>query len=95
MELQYGAERSRDVARNERAMAAVLARLRVIPFDEAAAREAGQIRAYLAAQGTPIGPYDVLLAGHARALGLTMVTNNVAEFSRVPRLKVENWLAAE
>jgi tRNA(fMet)-specific endonuclease VapC len=54
---------------------------------------AGRIRAVLAARGTPIGPYDALLAGHARSLGLVMVTNNVRELSRVPGLEVEDWLS--
>ena len=56
-----------------------------------AAREAGQIRADLAAIGKRIGAYDLLIAGHARALEAILVTNNVQEFSRVERLSIENW----
>ena len=57
-------------------------------------RHIGQIRAELAAAGAPIGPYDQMIAGHARSLGLIVVTNNVKEFARVEGLRVENWVAA-
>ena len=66
--------------------------LDVIPFDDRAAMEYGKIRAHLERQGTPIGPLDMLIAGHARAEDLILVTNNVKEFNRVPGLKVENWV---
>lgn len=56
-----------------------------------AAYHSGQIRAELAKQGRPIGPYDAMIAGHARSLGLTIVTNNVKEFSKVEGLKVVDW----
>lgn len=62
-------------------------------FGAAAASHAGEVRATLGARGEPIGSYDVLIAGHARALGLTVVTNNVREFGRVDGLRVEDWLA--
>ena len=65
--------------------------LNVIPFTNQAAIEYGKIRAYLEQQGTPIGPLDMLIAGHAKAENMTLVTNNVKEFERVPNLKVENW----
>ncbi|WP_434621680.1 hypothetical protein [Arthrobacter sp. A5] len=64
-------------------------------FDDAAAYHCGQIRGQLRKAGTPIGSYDVMIAGHARSRGLTVVTNNVWEFGRVPGLQVEDWLAAE
>jgi tRNA(fMet)-specific endonuclease VapC len=60
-------------------------------FDGQAAREAGRIRAYLESRGCMIGPYDVLLAGHALSAGLTLITANIGEFNRVPALSVENW----
>lgn len=63
----------------------------VLEFDEQDARQAGQIRAHLASKGTPIGPYDVLITGQARARELTLVTHNTSEFQRVPGLKVEDW----
>jgi tRNA(fMet)-specific endonuclease VapC len=63
----------------------------VLEFDLEDARQAGEIRAHLASKGTPIGPFDVLIAGQARARELTLVTHNTSEFQRVPRLKVEDW----
>lgn len=63
----------------------------VVPFDKEDARQAGEIRAILAALGTPIGPYDVLIAGQARARGLALVSRNLREFQRVNGLTVENW----
>lgn len=54
-------------------------------------RHAGEIRAALAAQGAPIGGYDVLIAGQARSRSLTLVTRNMREFQRVDGLRVENW----
>ena len=58
-----------------------------------AAIHTGEVRAVLARLGTPIGAYDGMLAGHARSMGLAVVTHNTREFSRVPGLVVENWLA--
>ena len=63
----------------------------MIDFTVADARKAGEIRAVLAAAGTPIGPYDVLIAGQALARDVTLVIRNVREFSRVPGLRVEDW----
>lgn len=72
-------------------MEGFLARLEVKDFDPSAAAHTGQIRAELAKAGTPIGPYDQMIAGHARSLGLIVVTNNASEFSRVQGIRVENW----
>lgn len=88
-ELYYGAFKSQRVAQN-------LARLDVLQFDVVVfgredARQAGEVRALLAARGMPIGPYDLLIAGQARARALTLVTHNTAEFGRVPGLRVEDW----
>ena len=66
----------------------------VLEFDQEDARHAGEVRAHLASKGTPIGPYDVLIAGQARARKLTLVTHNTTEFQRVPGLKVEDWKGA-
>jgi tRNA(fMet)-specific endonuclease VapC len=92
LELTYGALKSQQVAEN-------LARLeqleRVIPaqpLDAKVARDYGRIRADLERKGAPIGAYDLLIAAHAMSLGVTLVTNNLREFKRVPGLKVENWV---
>lgn len=70
------------------------ARLEVLDYDSQAAEHSGQLRAELARAGTPIGPFDQLIAGHARARGLVLVTNNVREFQRVPGLRNEDWLVS-
>ena len=90
-ELIYGAERSSQPERNLNDIEGMIARLEVLPFGELAAAHFGQLRAELARAGTPIGPYDQMIAGHARAAGLVLVTNNVDEFKRVPGLRIENW----
>ena len=90
-ELYFGAYKSRQQAQNL-AVADAL-QFEVIEFDRDDARQAGEIRAFLRRQGTPIGPYDVLIAGQAVARNVTLVTRNIQEFARVPRLQVENWEA--
>lgn len=92
MELEYGVARSADPERNRRAVEGLLSLVPSLPFDDRAAAHAGRIRAILADAGTPIGPYDALLAGHARSLGMVMVTANRREFERVPGLEVADWL---
>lgn len=72
-----------------------LLRLTEIVFDTEDARAAAAIRADLKRKGTPIGPYDLLIAGQAMARGLAVVTANVREFERVDGLKVEDWTAGE
>jgi tRNA(fMet)-specific endonuclease VapC len=62
-----------------------------LPFDDRAVEHCGDIRALLAREGRPIGPYDLQIAAIARAGGLCVVTRNVSEFSRVPGLSIENW----
>lgn len=69
-----------------------LAAFEIAPFDASAAIAYGSLRARLKVLGTPIGPFDTLIAAHALALGATVVTHNVREFGRVPGLTVENWL---
>ena len=90
-ELVFGAEHSQQVERNLADIEAMVARLEVLPLDSKAAYHFGQIRAALYTIGQPIGPYDMLIAGHARASGLILVTNNINEFERVPGLLLENW----
>jgi tRNA(fMet)-specific endonuclease VapC len=91
-ELIYGAERSSQPERNLADIEGLLARLEVEPFEEHASEHFGQLRAELYRIGQPIGPYDMMIAGHARAMGLILVTNNMKEFERVPGLRVENWV---
>ncbi|MCH9027912.1 MAG: tRNA(fMet)-specific endonuclease VapC [Proteobacteria bacterium] len=90
-ELIYGAEKSSQPARNLADIEALAARVDVLPFDNQAAQHFGQVRAELAKAGKPIGPYDLMIAGHARSRGLILVTNNLREFKRVPGLRLENW----
>jgi len=92
MELEYGLALSGAGERRRAQVQSLLGLMTPLPFDEAAANNAGRLRAQLDRTGRPIGPYDALIAGHARCLGLTVVTDNVAEFARVPGLMVENWL---
>ncbi len=91
-ELRYGIAASQRREANLSKLELFLAQFEVAPFDEAAAATYGPIRAYLRAKGTPIDPLDTLISGHTKALGATLVTNNTAEFSHVPGLKLENWL---
>ena len=91
-ELYYGAFKSQRVEKNVARVDAL--RFPVVEFDHEDARQAGEIRAHLASKGTPIGPYDVLIAGQAKARKLTLVTHNTTEFQRVSGLKVEDWKGA-
>ena len=91
-ELIFGAEHSQQVERNLTDIEAIVARLEVLPFDNKAAYHFGQIRAALYNIGKPIGPYDMMIAGQTRASGLTLITNNIKEFERVPGLMLENWV---
>jgi len=90
-ELFYGAFKSQRADRNVALVDAL--RFVVLDFDREDARQSGQIRALLAGKGTPIGPYDVLIAGQAIARSLTLVTHNTDEFRRVPGLRIEDWQA--
>jgi len=94
MELVYGVERSTRRNQNLKILEGFVARMDVLALDEKAAMHAGQIRSELAKQGSPIGPYDQLIAGHARSLGVVLVTNNEREFERVPGIRLENWASA-
>lgn len=90
-ELYLGAYRSQRAEFNLETLRLLFADLVILDLDREDARTAGEIRATLARQGTPIGPYDVLLAGQARARGLILVTNNLGEFQRVDGLEIEDW----
>ena len=92
-ELSYGVEKSVQKERNRLALSLLLSNIDIVSFDDVAADEYGIIRSDLEKKGTPIGPLDTMIAVHAKALGYTLVTNNVKEFSRVKDLIVENWAA--
>lgn len=91
-ELEYGVSKSLYQSRNQQALKRFLSPLIVVPFDERAAVVYGEIRAALEKKGTPIGSLDTLIAAHALSLGVTLVTNNIKEFERVPNLDYENWV---
>jgi len=90
-ELLYGAWRSSRASENVALVKRFAEPLECLPFDSACAEEAAVIRAQLAAAGTPIGPYDVLIAATARVHGLILVTHNTREFERVAGLRTEDW----
>ncbi len=91
-ELVYGADNSSFPSQNFEALFEFSDPLEIAPFDEQAAISYGKIRTYLQRKGTLISAMDMLIAAHAKSLSITLVTNNVREFSRVPDLKVENWV---
>jgi tRNA(fMet)-specific endonuclease VapC len=95
-ELRYGAAKSARPERNVQRIVDFLAGpIDVLPFEPADAEEAGDIRAALERAGTPIGPYDILVAAQARRRDALLVTANAREFARVPRLKFEDWAIPE
>lgn len=90
-ELRFGASK-RGSDRLTFLIEAVLSRLAVLPYEDAASRQFAEIRVALEREGRPIGATDLFIAAHARTLDLTLVTANTREFARVPGLKIENWL---
>jgi tRNA(fMet)-specific endonuclease VapC len=91
-ELLHGAAKSAKPVENRREVERFASRLVVLPFDEAAADHAADIRAALERRGLPIGGYDLLIAGHARSRGLVVITGDLGEFSGVDGLRSEDWL---
>jgi len=89
--LQYGVEVSPRRQQDQAALDSYLRYVEVMDFTDQVALDYAQIRAHLKVHGTMIGANDLLIAAHARSLGLTLVTNNTREFGRVPKLKIENW----
>lgn len=89
-EFLYGVAKGGRPDRNRAALTAFFLPLDLLPCDTTAAAQAGELRAYLERTGTPIGPNDLLIAAHALALGVPVVTNNEREFRCVPGLLVEN-----
>lgn len=92
-ELFYGVEVSPRRQQDSLALSEYLRHVEVLDFPDEAALHYAQIRAALKASGAMIGANDLFIAAHARSLRLTLVTNNTAEFCRVPDLKIENWAA--
>jgi len=91
-ELFYGAEKSKRQTANFTAIEQICGQLTVLPFADRPAHHFAMIKCELEREGRPIGPYDLLIAGHARSEGLTLVTNAEREFARVQGLRIENWI---
>ena len=91
-EMQYGVHKSSLPKKNQKALEQFLLPLDIVDFNAMAAVEYGKIRAALEKKGKPIGSLDFLIGAHAKSLGLTLVTNNIREFSRIDDLKIENWI---
>ncbi|MDO5090549.1 MAG: type II toxin-antitoxin system VapC family toxin [Cardiobacteriaceae bacterium] len=90
-ELAYGAHHSQKIQENLQTLEQLP--FEILPFGQNDAWHAGQIRADLKRKGTPIGAYDILIAGQAIAQELILLTHNTKEFSRVKGLQIEDWLA--
>ena len=91
-ELQCGIQKCQHPEQNQQALEQFLMPLVIAVFDEKAAAVYGDIRATLETQGTPIGALDILIAAHALSLNITLVTNNLREFARVPGIQLVNWV---
>ena len=93
-ELQYGVAKSKHKNRNQEAFDEFLLPLTILPFHgKRLVERYGRIRAFLETKGETIGPLDTLIAAHALSLDLTIISNNIKEFSRIPNLKCENWIS--
>ena len=90
-ELEYGIQKSSDPVRNRLAITQILLGIRILSFDAKAAEHFGDIFADLESKHQRIGDRDMMIAGHARSLGYTLITNNTREFSRVESLNIEDW----
>lgn len=91
-ELLYGVSKSSKPEQNQIALSQFVAPLEILPYDDGASQYYGDLRAGLEKQGTPIGSLDMLIAAHAISLNSVLITNNEKEFSRVPNLKIDNWV---
>jgi tRNA(fMet)-specific endonuclease VapC len=90
-ELRYGVSKSQHVEKNKQALDEFILSLEIADFNERAAQEYGAIRAELERAGKPTGSMDMLIAAHAHALGVTLVTNNTKEFKQIKNLKIADW----
>lgn len=91
-ELLYGVSKSSKPEQNQIALAQFIAPLDILSYDDEAAQNYGELRAYLEKHGKPIGPLDMLIAAHALSTKCVLITNNEQEFIRVPNLKIGNWV---
>ncbi len=91
-ELLYGVSKSSKPEQNQVAITQFIAPLDILSYDDEAAQYYGELRVYLEKQGRPIGSLDVLIAAHALSTNCVLVTNNEKEFTRIPKLKIENWV---
>ncbi|MDJ0534366.1 MAG: type II toxin-antitoxin system VapC family toxin [Xenococcaceae cyanobacterium MO_207.B15] len=92
-EFEFGVQKSQFPEKNKQALEQFLLPLTIVEFDTTAATTYGTIRATLEKQGTSMGSLDTLIAAHALSLQVTLITNNVKEFSYVPNLKLDNWVS--
>jgi len=92
-ELRVGVEKSREPEKNGKFLQDTLAPFAILAFDDPASAQAAKVRAHLERAGKGIGPYDTLIAGHALSLSVELITANTREFSRVPGLKLGNWVS--
>jgi len=90
-ELEYGITKSSSPKKRQQQLAELCALIKVLPFGRAETKLTADLRVTLEKKGTPIGPYDLLIAGTAVSNNAVLVTNKVKEFSRVPKLQIENW----
>ena len=90
-ELEYGAAKSHWGSKTRQNMRLFLSPFNILPFTDKDAVAAGSIRAYLETHGKPIGAYDILIASQAMSGGMTVITHNIQEFSRIPNLKTADW----
>lgn len=91
-ELEYGVAKSTKPEQNQIALAQFLAPMEILSYGDEAVHQYGRLRAFLEKKGTPIGSLDMLIAAHVLSIGCILVTNNEKEFSRIPNLKIDNWV---
>jgi tRNA(fMet)-specific endonuclease VapC len=90
-ELEYGVTKSGQQKKNSEALKKFLSPFEIVPYDSKAAEIYGKIRTTLEKKGAPVGAMDTLIGAHAQSIPVTLVTNNLKEFRRIPGLRVENW----
>ena len=90
-ELEYGIAKSRRYKANQQALTQFLSSLEILPYDDEAAVNFGQIRSHLEKKDAAVGAMDLLIGAHARSISVTLVTNNHRGYRKIPGLRVENW----